>query len=61
MNYLKRLGLPAYAETVKRRNSDLWRVRVGRFATLDDAKAARDLLALNSESHGGISQLPAKK
>ena len=61
VNYLKRLGLPAYAETVKRRNSDLWRVRVGRFATLDDAKAARDLLALNSESHGGISQLPAKK
>lgn len=61
VKYLKRLGLPAYAETVKRRNSDLWRVRVGRFATLDDAKAARDLLALNSESHGGISQLPAKK
>ncbi|WP_337474913.1 SPOR domain-containing protein [Duodenibacillus massiliensis] len=61
VNYLKRLGLPAYAETVKRRNSDLWRVRVGRFETLDDAKAARDLLALNSESHGGISQLPAKK
>ena len=61
VKYLKRLGLPAYTETVKRRNSDLWRVRVGRFATLDDAKAARDLLALNSESHGGISQLPAKK
>lgn len=61
VKYLKRLGLPAYAETVKRRNSDLWRVRVGRFETLDDAKAARDLLALNSESHGGISQLPAKK
>ena len=61
VKYLKRLGLPAYAETVKRRNSDLWRVRVGRFATLDDAKASRDLLALNSESHGGISQLPAKK
>ncbi len=61
VKYLKRLGLPAYAETVKRRNSDLWRVRVGRFATLDDAKAARDLLALNSESHGGISQLPSKK
>lgn len=61
VKYLKRLGLPAYAETVKRRNSDLWRVRVGRFATLDDAKAARDLLALNSESHGGISQLPVKK
>ena len=61
VKYLKRLGLPAYAETVKRRHSDLWRVRVGRFATLDDAKAARDLLALNSESHGGISQLPAKK
>lgn len=53
VKYLKRLGLPAYAETVKRRNSDLWRVRVGRFETLDDAKAARDLLALNSESHGG--------
>ena len=61
VKYLKRLGLPAYAETVKRRNSDLWRVRVGRFETLDDAKAARDLLALNSESHGGIGQLPAKK
>ena len=59
VKYLKRLGLPAYAETVKRRNSDLWRVRVGRFETLDEA--ARDLLALNSESHGGIGQLPAKK
>ena len=58
---LERLGLPSYVEPVKRRGTDLWRVRVGRFATMADAKKARDILALNNESHGGISQLPAEK
>ena len=58
---LERLGLPSYIEPVKRRGTDLWRVRVGRFATMADAKKARDILTLNNESHGGISQLPAEK
>lgn len=58
---LERLGLPSYIEPVKRRGTDLWRVRVGRFATMADAKKARDVLTLNNESHGGISQLPAEK
>lgn len=58
---LIRMGLPSYIEPVKRRGTDLWRVRVGRFGTMENAKAARDLLALHNESNGGISQLPQEK
>lgn len=51
---LRKLGLPTYTEIVRRRGSDLWRVRVGRFATEDDAKRALDILALNAISNGGV-------
>ena len=51
---LRRLGLPCYTEIVRRRGSDLWRVRVGRFATEDDARRALDILALNAVNNGGI-------
>ena len=51
---LRKLGLPSYTEIVRRRGSDLWRVRVGRFASQDDAKRALDILALNAISNGGI-------
>ena len=46
---------------MKRRGTDLWRVRVGRFATMNEAKAARDILANLNESNGGISQLAPEK
>ena len=58
---LTRQGLPSYTEPVKRRGTDLWRVRVGRFATMNEAKAARDILANLNESNGGISQLAPEK
>ena len=51
---LRKLGLPAYTEIVRRRGSDLWRVRVGRFAAEEDARRALDILALNAVSNGGI-------
>ena len=51
---LRKLGFPSYTEIVRRRGSDLWRVRVGRFASQDDAKRALDILALNAISNGGI-------
>ncbi|MGN1209189.1 MAG: SPOR domain-containing protein, partial [Duodenibacillus sp.] len=53
---LHTLGLPAYTEIVHRRGSDLWRVRVGKFLTQDDARRALDILALNSIENGGIHQ-----
>ena len=53
---LRTLGLPAYTEIVHRRGSDLWRVRVGKFLTQDDARRALDILALNSIENGGINQ-----
>ncbi len=56
---LRDLGLPCYTEIVRRRGSDLWRVRVGRFAALDDAKVALDILAHNSIVNGGINQQAA--
>ena len=52
---LRKLGLPSYTEIVRRRGSDLWRVRVGRFATEEDARHALDILALNAISNGGIN------
>ena len=58
---LQAQGLPSYTESVTRRGTDLWRVRVGRFATRADAKTALDYLALKKESNGGISQLPQEK
>lgn len=58
---LTRQGLPSYTEPVKRRGTDLWRVRVGRFATMNEAKTARDILANLNESNGGISQLAPEK
>ncbi|MDO4937795.1 MAG: SPOR domain-containing protein [Sutterellaceae bacterium] len=50
------MGVPAYTQIVHRRGSDLWRVRVGRFMTMDEARRALDILALNSIENGGISQ-----
>lgn len=59
---LMKLGVPAYTEIVHRRGSDLWRVRVGRFMTQDEARRALDILALNSIENGGINQeRPAAK
>lgn len=58
---LRELGLPAYTEIVHRRGSDLWRVRVGRFMTQDEARRALDILALNSIENGGINQEPKKQ
>lgn len=54
---LQRLGLPAYIESVQRRGSDLWRVRVGRFKTEAEARHALDILALNGIDNGGLSTL----
>lgn len=51
---LRKLGLPSYTEIVRRRGSDLWRVRVGRFASEEDARRALDILALNAVSNGGV-------
>ena len=51
---LRKLGLPSYTEIVRRRGSDLWRVRVGRFASEEDARRALDILALNAISNGGV-------
>ncbi len=53
---LVKLGVPAYTEIVHRRGSDLWRVRVGRFMTRQEAQRAMDILALNSVENGGINQ-----
>ena len=58
---LRALGLPAYTEIVHRRGTDLWRVRVGRFASEQDAKRALDILAFNAIENGGVNQEPAKK
>lgn len=58
---LNALGLPAYTEIVHRRGSDLWRVRVGRFMSEDQARRAMDILALNSIDNGGIHQEKATK
>ena len=57
---LRKLGLPSYTEIVRRRGSDLWRVRVGRFAAEADARRALDILALNAVSNGGINTEKAK-
>ncbi len=58
---LVKQGLPSYVEPVKRRGTDLWRVRVGRFGSMSDARTARDILASLNESNGGISQLAPEK
>lgn len=57
---LRKLGLPSYTEIVRRRGSDLWRVRVGRFAAEADARRALHILALNAVSNGGINTEKAK-
>ena len=53
---LRALGLPAYTEIVHRRGTDLWRVRVGRFASELDARRAMDILALNAIDNGGVNE-----
>ena len=58
---LRALGLPAYTEIVHRRGTDLWRVRVGRFASEQEARRALDILAFNAIENGGVNQEPAKK
>jgi DedD protein len=49
---LKRDGYTAYTEALKTSKGTLWRVRVGPYATRDDAAAARD--RLKREGHSGI-------
>ncbi len=58
---LRELGLPAYTEIVHRRGTDLWRVRVGRFASEQEARRALDVLAFNAIENGGVNQEPAGK
>ncbi len=59
---IRKLGLPVYIEKTQRHKSDLWRVRVGRFDSIDKARAALDKLALNSVTNGGVmTEKPAKK
>lgn len=59
---IRKLGLPVYIEKTQRHKSDLWRVRVGRFDSMDKARAALDKLALNSVTNGGVmTEKPAKK
>ncbi len=61
-NQLRKMGLPVYIEKTQRHQSDIWRVRVGRFDTLKKANVALDKLALNSITNGGImTEKPAKK
>lgn len=54
VQWLKKMGLPAYTEEVKRRDTNLWRVRVGKFATQQEAGTAADILALNAVANGGV-------
>jgi DedD protein len=49
---LKRAGYSAYTEPLKTSKGTLWRVRVGPYATHEDAVAARD--RLKREGHSGI-------
>ena len=58
---LRALGLPAYTEIVHRRGTDLWRVRVGHFASEQEARRALDILALNAIENGGVNQEPHAK
>lgn len=58
---LRALGLPAYTEIVHRRGTDLWRVRVGHFASEQEARRALDILALNAIENGGVNQEPYAK
>lgn len=58
---LRDLGLPAYTEIVHRRGTDLWRVRVGHFASEQEARRALDILALNAIENGGVNQEPHAK
>lgn len=59
---IRKLGLPVYIEKTRRHKSDLWRVRVGRFDSIEKARTALDKLALNSVTNGGImTEKPAKK
>ena len=58
---LRDLGLPAYTEIVHRRGTDLWRVRVGHFASEQEAHRALDILALNAIENGGVNQEPHAK
>ena len=61
-NRIRKLGLPVYVEKTKRHQSDIWRVRVGKFDSLAKAKTALDRLALNSVTNGGImTEKPTKK
>ena len=61
-NRISKLGLPTYVEKTKRHQSDIWRVRVGKFDSLAKAKEALDRLALNSVTNGGImTEKPTKK
>ena len=61
-NRISKLGLPTYVEKTKRHQSDIWRVRVGKFDSITKAKEALDRLALNSITNGGImTEKPTKK
>ena len=49
-NRLKRGGHPAFTEPVTTARGTLWRVRVGPYASRDDANAARDKLKREGQS-----------
>mgnify|MGYP001552382799 CR=1 FL=1 len=49
-NRLKKTGHPAYTEPVSTSRGTLWRVRVGPYASREDANAARDKLKREGQS-----------
>ena len=53
---LSKLGLPAYIQVVRSRNTDLWSVRVGRFAT--QAQAEQALTRMKEYGHKGVITQP---
>jgi len=56
---LSKLGLPAYTQVVKNKNTDLWSVRVGRFAT--QAQASQALQRMKDNGIKGVITQPTQQ
>ena len=56
---LAKLGLPVYTQVVKNKNTDLWSVRVGRFAT--QAQAAQALQRMKDNGIKGVITQPSQQ
>lgn len=58
---LEKLGLKPYVETVSRRGTQLWRVRIGKFESPDQASEALAVLRKNRISNGGVKSATIQK